>query len=167
VIATTFAPGRLAGVPSAVAVAARSSPLPPWLLRQIDLLSDLLGMDLVLEEAEHRWEGSVPDLKSYDESTGEVVIVENELETLDHTHLGPDHRLRRWYLGLRPRHRSQAPEPRCGSLTLGTKGNQIRASVAPTTGLSGRRIRKAIHRIAYGNRSKGRGHSASFVGSLG
>lgn len=49
----------------------------PWMLTNVDVLSDLLGMDLVLEEAEHPVGGFSLDLKGYDQSTGEVVIVEN------------------------------------------------------------------------------------------
>jgi hypothetical protein len=60
----------------------------PWLLQNVDVLSDLLGMDLVLDEAEHPVGGFSLDLKGYDESSGEVVIVENQLEVSDHTHLG-------------------------------------------------------------------------------
>lgn len=60
----------------------------PWLLGNVDVLSDLLGMDLVLEEAEHPVGGFSLDLKGYDESTGDTVIVENQLEQSDHTHLG-------------------------------------------------------------------------------
>lgn len=60
----------------------------PWLLENADVLGDLLGMDLVLEVAEHPVGGFSLDLIGKDESTGEVVIVENQLETSDHTHLG-------------------------------------------------------------------------------
>lgn len=60
----------------------------PWLLQNVDVLSDLLGMDLVLEVAEHPVGTFSLDLKGYDEATGEVVIVENQLEQSDHTHLG-------------------------------------------------------------------------------
>lgn len=60
----------------------------PWLLENVDVLSDLLGMDLVLEVAEHPVGTFSLDLKGYDEATGEVVIVENQLEQSDHTHLG-------------------------------------------------------------------------------
>jgi hypothetical protein len=60
----------------------------PWLLGNVDVLSDLLGMDLVLEEAEHPVGGFSLDLKGFDESTGETVIVENQLDGSDHTHLG-------------------------------------------------------------------------------
>ena len=60
----------------------------PWLLNNADVLSDLLGMDLALEVAEHPVGGFSLDLMGRDETTGEVVIVENQLETSDHEHLG-------------------------------------------------------------------------------
>ena len=60
----------------------------PWLLQNVDVLSDLLGMDLVLDVAEHPVGDFSLDLKGYDETTGEVVIVENQLAPSDHTHLG-------------------------------------------------------------------------------
>lgn len=60
----------------------------PWLLHNVDVLSDLLGMELALEVAEHPVGGFSLDLMGRDETTGEVVIVENQLETSDHGHLG-------------------------------------------------------------------------------
>lgn len=60
----------------------------PWLLGNVDVLSDLLGMDLVLEVAEHPVGNFSLDLKGYDEATNRTVIVENQLELSDHTHLG-------------------------------------------------------------------------------
>lgn len=60
----------------------------PWLLSNGDVLSDLLSMDLLLEAAEHAVGGFSLDLIGRDESTGQVVIVENQLEESDHTHLG-------------------------------------------------------------------------------
>lgn len=60
----------------------------PWLLQNADVLSDLLGMDLSLEVAEHPVGGFSLDLIGTDESSGDVVIVENQLEGSDHTHLG-------------------------------------------------------------------------------
>lgn len=60
----------------------------PWLLNNVDVLSDLLGMNLALEVAEHPVGGFSLDLLGRDETTGEVVIVENQLEVSDHTHLG-------------------------------------------------------------------------------
>lgn len=60
----------------------------PWLLNNVDVLSDLLGMDLVLEVAEHPVGNFSLDLMGRDEATGQTVIVENQLELSDHTHLG-------------------------------------------------------------------------------
>jgi hypothetical protein len=60
----------------------------PWLLQNADVLSELLGMELVLEAAEHPVGGFSLDLIGRDETTGHVVIVENQLEESDHTHLG-------------------------------------------------------------------------------
>lgn len=87
----------------------------PWLLKNVDVLSDLLGMDLVLEESEHPVGGFSLDLMGYDEATGDVVIVENQLEVSDHTHLGQiityaagtDARTIVWVTtGFRPEHRA-------------------------------------------------------------
>lgn len=60
----------------------------PWLLANADVLADLLGMDLELEVAEHAVGGFSLDLLGKDLNTGRTVIVENQLETSDHTHLG-------------------------------------------------------------------------------
>ncbi len=61
----------------------------PWLLQNVDVLSDLLGMEhLVLDEAEHPVGDFSLDLIGKDEGTDEVVIVENQLEISDHLHLG-------------------------------------------------------------------------------
>jgi hypothetical protein len=60
----------------------------PWLLANADVLSDLLGMDLDLDVAEHPVGTFNLDLMGRDTATGQVVIVENQLEESDHTHLG-------------------------------------------------------------------------------
>lgn len=80
--------GRLATVPARDVWPHEALDFTPWLLANVDVLSDLLGMDLVLEVAEHPVGGFSLDLKGYDEATGETVIVENQLEVSDHTHLG-------------------------------------------------------------------------------
>lgn len=53
----------------------------PWLLRNVDVLSELLGMDLVLEVAEHPVGGFSLDLLGRDANTGEAVIVEISLSS--------------------------------------------------------------------------------------
>jgi hypothetical protein len=60
----------------------------PWLLQNVDVLSDLLGMELVLEAAEHPVGGFSLDLIGRDVTDDSVVIIENQLEQSDHGHLG-------------------------------------------------------------------------------
>lgn len=60
----------------------------PWLLANAEVLGQVLSMDLELTRAEHPVGGYALDLIGEDVATGEVVIVENQLETSDHTHLG-------------------------------------------------------------------------------
>lgn len=60
----------------------------PWLLGNVDVLSDLLGMELALDVAEHPVGSFSLDLMGRDLTSGEVVIVENQLEPTDHGHLG-------------------------------------------------------------------------------
>jgi Domain of unknown function (DUF4268) len=60
----------------------------PWLLKNVDVLADLLGIeDLELEAAEHRVGDFRLDLLGRT-SNGGVVIVENQLEQSNHKHLG-------------------------------------------------------------------------------
>lgn len=60
----------------------------PWVLANVDVLNDLLGMELELEVAEHPVGGFSLDLLGRDLSDESVVIVENQLEQSDHMHLG-------------------------------------------------------------------------------
>lgn len=80
--------GRLALVPPREVWPHEAHNFTPWLLANADVLSDLLGMDLALEVAEHPVGGFSLDLLGRDTATGRVVIVENQLDTSDHTHLG-------------------------------------------------------------------------------
>lgn len=80
--------GRLTRVPPREVWAHEAHSFTPWLLNNVDVLSELLGMDLALEVAEHPVGGFSLDLLGRDETTGEIVIVENQLETSDHAHLG-------------------------------------------------------------------------------
>lgn len=74
---STLSLGRLQLVPPRVVWPHEAHDFTPWLLHNVDVLSDLLGMDLVLDVAEHPVGDFSLDLKGYDEATGEVVIVEN------------------------------------------------------------------------------------------
>lgn len=80
--------GRLTPVPPREVWPHEAHSFTPWLLKNVDVLGDLLGMDLALEVAEHPVGGFSLDLMGREETTGEVVIVENQLETSDHGHLG-------------------------------------------------------------------------------
>lgn len=80
--------GRLKAVPPRQVWPHEALNFTPWLLENVDVLSDLLGMDLILEVAEHPVGDFRLDLKGIDEATGGVVIVENQLQLSDHTHLG-------------------------------------------------------------------------------
>jgi len=80
--------GRLSAVPPREVWSHEARDFTPWLLNNVDVLSELLGMDLALDVAEHPVGGFSLDLMGRDVTTGEVVIVENQLETSDHAHLG-------------------------------------------------------------------------------
>lgn len=80
--------GRLTPVPPREVWPHEAHNFTPWLLNNVDVLSDLLGMELALDVAEHPVGGFSLDLMGRDETTGQVVIVENQLETSDHGHLG-------------------------------------------------------------------------------
>ena len=59
----------------------------PWLQENIDELSEALGMDLEVQEREASVGKFSLDLLAHD-GNGRPVIIENQLETTDHTHLG-------------------------------------------------------------------------------
>jgi len=80
--------GRLTPVPPREVWVNEAQHFTPWLLQNADVLGDLLNMDLALEQAEHPVGGFSLDLIGRDQATGEVVIVENQLEMSDHSHLG-------------------------------------------------------------------------------
>jgi hypothetical protein len=80
--------GRLAQVPVREVWRNEAYDFTPWLLANADVLSDVLGMDLALSAAEHPVGGYSLDLIGEDTATGDIVIVENQLEGSDHSHLG-------------------------------------------------------------------------------
>lgn len=80
--------GRLSTVPPREIWAHEAHAFTPWLLHNVDVLSDLLGMELELEVAEHPVGGFSLDLLGRDVADDSVVIVENQLEQSDHGHLG-------------------------------------------------------------------------------
>ncbi|MDN2581395.1 hypothetical protein [Aquibium sp. ELW1220] len=60
----------------------------PWLAANIDQLSDAVGMTLELTGTEMAVETFAADLLARNADDGTVVLVENQLERTDHTHLG-------------------------------------------------------------------------------
>jgi hypothetical protein len=60
----------------------------PWMLNNADRLAEALGIELELETAEHRVGGYKLDLVGRDITNDAVLIVENQLEGTDHSHLG-------------------------------------------------------------------------------
>jgi hypothetical protein len=79
--------GRLTPVPVREVWPHEARDFTPWLLDNVDVLSKLLGIDLVLEVAEHPVGSFSLDLLGRDPS-GSRVIVENQLSPSDHGHLG-------------------------------------------------------------------------------
>lgn len=80
--------GRLEVVPLREVWAHEAHEFTPWLLNNPDVLGEILGMDLELTRAEHPVGGFSLDLIGRDSATDERVIVENQLEVSDHSHLG-------------------------------------------------------------------------------
>ncbi len=62
----------------------------PWLAKpeNIKLLGDAIGMDIEVEETESDVDGFSADIVGIDTNTGKKVIIENQLEDSNHTHLG-------------------------------------------------------------------------------
>ncbi len=80
--------GRLTSVSPRAVWHDEARDLTPWLLENADVLSEVLGMDLELETAEHPVGNFSLDLIGKDRASGERVIIENQLEASDHHHLG-------------------------------------------------------------------------------
>lgn len=61
-----------------------------WLAKEenLSLLSDTIGIDIVLEELESAVGGFNVDLYATEEGTGRKIIIENQLEDTNHDHLG-------------------------------------------------------------------------------
>lgn len=60
----------------------------PWLLDNADYLAEALGIELELDQSEHPVGGFSLDLFGRDLSNDATLIVENQLDKTDHTHLG-------------------------------------------------------------------------------
>ena len=60
----------------------------PWLAENLHRLSQAIGVDLELEDTEVSVEGFSADILARIPSDGSMVVIENQLENTDHTHLG-------------------------------------------------------------------------------
>lgn len=62
----------------------------PWLAKEenLELLSETVGIDIVLEEQESNVGDFSVDLYATEEGTGRKIIIENQLEETNHDHLG-------------------------------------------------------------------------------
>lgn len=62
----------------------------PWLAKpeNIKLLGETIGLDIEVEETESDVDGFSADIVGIDTNTGRKVIIENQLEDSNHTHLG-------------------------------------------------------------------------------
>lgn len=60
----------------------------PWLREHIDLLAETVGLEFDLVETESAVGNYAVDLYAKDMNTGRWVIIENQLEQTDHSHLG-------------------------------------------------------------------------------
>ena len=60
----------------------------PWLADNLHRLSQAIGVDLELEDTEVSVEGFSADILARIPSDGSMVVIENQLENTNHTHLG-------------------------------------------------------------------------------
>lgn len=79
--------GQLKRLSAMEAFANEPSDFTPWLADNLSLLADELGLDLQLRAREHQVGRYYLDLL-LDDPGGRVVIVENQFNRTDHTHLG-------------------------------------------------------------------------------
>jgi hypothetical protein len=60
----------------------------PWLAENIEQLSEVLGLPIVVDQIEHRVGAYELDILGHIEENDAVVIIENQLQATDHGHLG-------------------------------------------------------------------------------
>ena len=60
----------------------------PWLAKNLDQLSPAIGVPLELEDSEVQVEQFYADILARNPTDGSLVLIENQLEATDHTHLG-------------------------------------------------------------------------------
>src|SRR4051794_9072868 len=82
--------GRLLRADLRTAWASEPADFTPWLAQQenLQLLGEVIGIDLELESQEKPVGPFSADILCKDTATGDWVLIENQLERTDHTHLG-------------------------------------------------------------------------------
>ncbi|MBM2812583.1 MAG: hypothetical protein HW416_3342, partial [Chloroflexi bacterium] len=82
--------GRLERVELHSAWLSESSDFTPWLAQEgnIELLGEAIGLELEVQGTEQGVGPFRADILCKDTATGNYVLVENQLKTTDHTHLG-------------------------------------------------------------------------------
>ena len=65
-----------------------ASDFTPWLADNLERLSEVIGLPLELEDTEVSVEGFSADILARIPADGSLVVVENQLEGTDYTHLG-------------------------------------------------------------------------------
>ena len=82
--------GKLESIPLREAWENEASQFTPWLAQpeNIELLSEALGIELEITGQEQSVGAFSADILCKDTGTGQTVLIENQLERTDHTHLG-------------------------------------------------------------------------------
>lgn len=80
--------GRLVDLPLRDAWRHEALQFTPWLAQNIDHLADAIGIPLELTDTEVAVETFSADILARNPMDGSIVLIENQLETTDHTHLG-------------------------------------------------------------------------------
>lgn len=80
--------GELKDVPLREAWPHEANDFTPWVADNLHRLSQTIGVDLELEDTEVSVEGFSADILARIPSDGSRVVIENQLENTDHTHLG-------------------------------------------------------------------------------
>jgi hypothetical protein len=80
--------GRLSRIDPRDVWKSESADFTPWLAENLDRLAEALGLDLELSRSEAAVGDFSVDLLARDLGRDRIVIIENQLEPTDHTHLG-------------------------------------------------------------------------------